>query len=392
MAERTQILPRLLAWLRRLDAALSGKGEAGPGGQVPISGDRPVFIARLWRGLFFGTARRAEIWQLLADVAKAGVHTDRAVATLILASRRAGRTGMAQVLAEMHVGLSDNDAAGRLAPYVSSPERLLVGGLGKQKAAAVFDGAARLLRNRMAQRKALVGAIAMPLLLFAGLVAMMLFFGLQLLPAFAELVDFGTLPPLQGAVVAVTMAMSGNPLALVWGIAGIAAALVALMRLWTGPGRAVADRFPPFSVMRLQAGTGFLFALAEYGRAGVAITPGLLEEMARDTGRYEASRILALVTHLERTDNLGTAALEAGQGFPDDELALILQVLWNEEDGVKRAGEFLERRLERIEDNVKAKMAVLNAVLMALIAAAMLALMSIALPLADQLNAAMATT
>ena len=380
---------RVLAWLRRLDAALSGKGRAGAGVQAPLSGDRPGFGARLWRGLAFGTVTRAETWQLLADVTKAGVPPDRAIETLIGAWRRPGRTGRAFVLAEMRAGLFDGNAGERLAPYVSAAERLLLEGLRKQDASAVFGGAARLLRNRMALRKALLGAVAMPLLLFAGLVAMVIFFGRQLLPSFAQIVDFETLPPLQDAVVTVTLAISGNPLALAWWIGGLAAALAALTRLWTGPGRALADRFPPFSVVRLQAGTGFLFALTEYGNAGVAITPRTLDAMANATGRYEASRIRAIRSHFERTGNMGTAALAAGQGFPDDELAVVLQVFWNEEDGVRRSGEFLERRLERIEDNVRARMAILNVLLMVVIAAALLALMSVALPLFDQLNAAM---
>lgn len=389
MADRKRALSGLQAWFRRADAAISGNGKSGDGRQAPLSGDRPGVLARLWRGLLFGTVTRSETWQLLADVTKAGVDPGDAIETLIKGYRRRGRTGRALVLAEMSAGLRSGKIAERLAPYVSASERLLLDGLGTQEASAVFGGAARLLRNRMALRKALLEAVAMPLLLSAGLLAMVLFFGLELLPAFSEIVDFDTLPPLQDIVVTVTLAISGNPLALAWWVAGTVAALAALMRFWTGRGRALADRFPPFSVVRLQAGTGFLFALTEYGRGGVGITPRLLEDMARATGRYEGSRIRALVPHFERTSNMGTAALAAGQGFPDDELAVVLQVLWNEEDGIKRSGEFLERRLERIEGNVKARMAVLNAALMIVIAAALLALMSVALPLIEQLNAAM---
>ena len=390
MADRPQGPSGLMAWLRRADAALSGKGWAGAGERPALSGDPVGGLARLWRGLRFGTAARAETWQLLADVTEAGVDPGDAVETLVKACLRRGRKGQALVLAEMRAGLLDGNAGERLAPYVSAPEGLLLAGIGSQDAAAVFGGAARLLRNRMALRKALTEAAAMPVFLSFGLLALVLFFGLELLPAFAGLVNFETLPPLQAAAVGVTLAISGNPLALAFWIAGAAGALLLLMRRWTGPGRAAADRFPPFSVTRLQAGTGFLFALTEYGRAGVAIRPDLLERMAQATGRYEASRIRALIPHMERTGNLGTAALEAGQGFPDDELAAVLQVLWNEKGGIERSGRFLERRLERIEGAVKARMAVLNAALMTAIAAALLALLSVAVPLVDQLNSALA--
>jgi len=353
--------------------------ETLPGG--PVAGP-----ARLWRGLAFGAPARAETWQLLADVVEAGVSLDETVETLIGGLLRAGRRGRALVLAEMRAGLLDGDAGARLAPYVSPPERLILDGLGSQEASAVFASAARLLRNRLALRRALVEAVAMPVLLAFGLLALVLFFGLELLPALGEIVDFGALPPLQDVTVSVTLALSSDPRALALWIAAGAGVLAALMRFWTGAGRALADRLPPFSVMRMQAGTGFLFAVIEYGRNGTAVTPRLLERMASATGRYGASRIRALVPHLERTGNLGAAALEAGQGFPDDDLSTVLRTLWNREDGIARAGVFLERRLERIEAGVKARMAVLNAILLTLVTVVLVLLMSVMMPVFDQLN------
>lgn len=376
-----------MARLRRLGAALpawSGKRS----GQARFSGDPVMGPARLWRRASFGAAARAELWQLLADVVAARVPIEEAVGSLVEAHDRFGRRGRASVLAEMSAGLLDGNAGVRLAPYVSAPERILLDGLGTQKAAAIFGGAARLLRNRMALRKAVIEAIAMPVLLSLGLLAMVLFFGLELLPALGEVVDFDTLPRLQAVTVTVTVALAHNPQALAFGIAGIVAALATVMRLWTGPGRALADRFPPFSLMRLQAGTGFLFAVIEYGRNGTAVTPGLLERMAKATGRYEASRIRALVPHLERTGNLGTAALAARHGFPDPELSVVLRMLWDREDGIERAGRFVERRLERIESGVKARMAVLNAVLLTLVTVVLLLILSILLPVMEQLNQA----
>ena len=387
MADRQPLGTGVMAWIRRLDAALSGK-SGKPAGQARFSGDPVSGPARLWRRLAFGAAARAELWQLLADVVESGVSIDDAVRALVEAHDRFGKRGRASVLAEMSAGLVGANAGQRLAPYVSAPERILLDGLGSQKAGAILGGAARLLRNRTALRKAVLEAVAMPFVLTLSLLALILFFGLELLPAFAEIVELDDLPPLQDVMVTVTLALSNDPQMLPVWIAAAVAILVALMRLWTGPGRAFADRFPPFSLVRLQAGTGFLFAVIEYGQNGTAVTPRLLERMASATGRYEASRIRALIPHLERTGNLGTAALEAGQGFPDPELAVVLRLLWNETDGIKRAGLFLERRLERIESGVKARMAALNVVLLTLVSVVLVLLMSIIMPVFEQLNRA----
>ena len=382
------LLARILADLRRLDAALT-RGLGKPAERAPLSGDAVRGPARLRRRLAFGPKVRADVWQLIADVVKAGISIQVTTETLAEGFRRSGRKGRALVLAELRAGVLDGNAGERLAPYVSPAERLILERLGKQKAHAVFDSAATLIRNRLALRKAMSGALAMPLLLAAGLVAIILFFGLQLLPALSQVIELDAITGWQGWIVQGVLAFSANPQRLAAILGGVATAVVVSMRLWTGPGRAFADRFPPYSLMRLQAGTGFLFAVIETGRGGTAVTPALLERMAKTTGRYEASRIRALVPGLERTGNLGTAALEAGQGFPADETALVLQCLWNREGGIKSAGEFLERRLAQIESEVKARTAVLNAVLLVACTAAFLALISIALPVVDLIDSSM---
>ena len=340
----------------------------------------------LQRKLAFSAATRADIWQLLSDVVEAGVSLDEAIETLIDGYLRSGRRTRALILAEMRNGLLDSNISQRLAPYTSAPERLIFDGLGDQEAHVVFGSASRLLRNRLALRKALNEAIAMPILLSVGLFALILFFGLELLPALAEIVDFSSLPLLQDITVKITLALSANPAALGMWIVGAISVLVLLMRFWTGAGRVMADRFPPFSIMRLQAGTGFLFAVIEYGRNGTAVTTALLERMAKATGRYEASRIRAMMEPLESTGNLGTAALSAGQGFPNDDIAVVLRVLWNRDDGIARAGLFLERRLDQIENTVKTRMAVLNAVLLTLVTVVLMLLLSVMMPVFDQLN------
>ena len=383
-------LQKVLRAYQRLDAAVQRAtgGKTAGAGSARLSGDRVTGVPLWLRQLTFGPATRAEIWQLLADVVEAGVSLDETLETMIDGYLRAGRNGPAKVLAEMRAGMLDGQPGERLAPYTSPPERLIFAALGSQEAHLIFGSAARLLRNRLALRKALTDAIAMPILLTVSLLALMLFFGYELLPAFAEIIDFDTLPPVQAMTVAVTLALSNNPAALFLGLATVLVVLGVLMRLWTGPGRVTADRFPPFSVLRLQSGTGFLFSVIEYGRNGTAISAILLQRMATIAGRYERSRIRALIRPLERSGNLGQAALEAGQGFPDDEIAVVLRVLWNRDDGISRAGEFLERRLAKIESNVRARMAVLNAVLLTLVTVVLVLLMSIMMPVFDQLNAA----
>ena len=353
---------------------------------IVLSGDSVSRSLQIYRGLSFGIAARADIWQLLSDITSSDVALDEAVNALIGGYIRTGKKNRALVLAEMLGGLQSGDISARLAPYTSASERLILEGLGNQDASRVFTSAARLLRNRLAMRKALIDAIAMPALLVASLFALILFFGIELLPALGDIVDFDSLPYIQAVTVDISLTLSSNPLQMFIWVGVFFTAVYMIMRLWTGSGRSFADRFPPFSVMRMQAGIGFLFSVIEYGRNGTAITAQLLERMAKITGRYEASRIRALCAPLQETDNLGTAGLVAGQGFPDDALTVVIEVLWNREDGINTCGEFLERRLLQIEESVKARMAVLNAILITLVAVVLVLLMSVMLPVFEQIN------
>lgn len=384
MIDVRKSLDGLVDGLRRLDAALT-PGGGSKSGDGTISGDPVSGPALFLRKASFGPVARADTWQLLADILEAGPSIDATIEMLIKGCLRTGRRNRALVLAEMRVGVRDNNVGERLAPYVSAAERLVLEGIGSRDADKVLAGAAQLVRNRMALRKAMQGALAMPLLLISGVVAIVIFVGLQLLPALGKVIDLEAIPGWQGVVVQGIQAFSANPGRVGAILGGVIVAIGVSTRLWTGPGRAFADRFPPWSLVRLQAGTGFLFAVIEAGGAGTAVTPALLERMAKAGGRYEASRIRALIPGLLRTSNLGTAALDAGQGFPDDELSLVLEALWNRDDGVDRAGDFVERRLERVESAVRARMAVLNAVLMATVAAALVIGLLVVVPVVDEM-------
>ncbi|MXY16006.1 MAG: hypothetical protein F4Y57_03130 [Acidobacteria bacterium] len=346
--------------------------------------------ARIWRRALFGPSVRAEVWQLLADVVEgSGADLGRMMEAVAEGYALQGRKTVAAVILEIRAGLGEGAVAERVRPYCGGAERIVFDGLGKQKAGKVLKSAARLLRSQLAMRKAVLGAVALPVLLTGGFVALLLFFGIELLPALGEIIAFETLPPFQGWVVRATLAFAADPFASCAWIAGGVAALLAAMRWWTGPGRTQADRLPPFSLMRLQTGAGFLFAVVEYGRSGQAVNTKLIERMAGVAGPYGRSRIGAIARcYTPGGGNLGEAAALAGQGFPAPELSAVLRTLWNQPGGFDAIGNVLERWLGRIEDSVKAKMAALNVALMALIAAAMVSLMSIALPIFDQINQA----
>lgn len=370
---------------RRLLTTNATPTRAAP---LAYAGRRRSGLELLWRQYAFRAQERADVWQLLADVLDG---TGEELGTMMEAVAEGyvlqGRKTLASVLLEIRAGLGDNDLPDRLRPYCGMTERILFQGLGEQSPGALFAASARLLRGQIKMRQAILGAIFMPLLLVVCFFGLVLFFGISLLPAFAEVIDFQRLPGIQRWIVNACLAVSANPAALGLWMAGGGLALFGTMRWWTGPGREIADQFPPFSLMRLQAGSGFLFAVVEYGRSNQEVTTDLLERLADAAPPYARSRIRAIAREFSAANgNLGEASLRAGQGFPALELVAVLRTLWNKPGGIDRIGDVLERWLERIETTVKTTMAVLNGALLALVAVALLALLSIAMPIMDQIN------
>ena len=363
---------------------------AGGGQAVTGPVPRATGLTRVWRQIRFNRDVREEAWQLLADgLEEEGTDLGEMLEAVARSFRLRGKSTVSDTLLELRAGIGQADLAERLRPYTGSAERILFTGIGHQNAGQLLSGAARILRMELALRKALVNAIAMPVLLVAALFGLVLFFGLELLPALAEVVDFTALSGLQKTVVDVTLALSANPWVPGVGIVGFCGMISFAMHFWTGPGRTQADALPPFSLARVQAGAGFLFAVIEYGRTGEPVHTDLLDRMAAASPPYARSRIRAISrAYVDAGNNLGAASIQAGQGFPAVQMTTTLEVLWNRPGGIVRAGKRLERWMGRVEDRVKAAMAVLNAVLLTLVAAVLLALLSIMAPVFDQLNQA----
>ena len=345
---------------------------------------RPVTI---WRRVAFTKAVRADVWQLLADILASGAQISPTLEAMAEAYHAQGRPTVAAVLIDLREAIPRGRFVERVAGYTGSGEQIILQGYGEVDAGRVFASAARLLRMQLTLSAAIRNAVALPALLVAGLIGMVFLFGLQLYPSLEQIVDFAGLPIHHQWVIAIVSGFTANPWVPVLVIAALATALAWALPNWSGTGRRAADRIPPFSLMRLSAGAGFLFGVIEHGRSGQAVTTRLFERMAAMARPYASSRISAIArVYVRSGGNLGTASIMAGQGFPAPELGAILRMLWNEADGIERAGAFTDRWLARIEATLQARMLVLNAILLTLIAGALILLMSVALPVVNQIT------
>ena len=369
----------------------SGGKATGGGRAVPgLGASKPVL---LWRRMFFTKAVRGDVWQLLADILEGGSDISRTLEAMAEAYRAQGKPVVATVLIDLRESIPRKRFAERVGDYCGPAERLILQGYGEADTARIFGSAARLVRMELAMRSAIVNAVALPVVLVVGLIGIVFLFGLKLYPALEQIADFETLPVFQQWVIAIVNGIVAWPLPAALAIGAFAMIIALALPNWKGPGRVIADKVFPFSLARLTSGAGFLFSVIEAARSGQSVTTHLFYRMARATSPYARSRITAIANcYVGAKNNLGAAALMAGQGFPAPELGAILKMLWNEAgasggpDGIERAGRFVDRWLANIEMRLKARMIAVNGVLLALIAAALIVLMSVALPIIEQIT------
>jgi type II secretory pathway component PulF len=96
------------------------------------------------------------------------------------------------------------------------------------------------------------------------------------------------------------------------------------MPRWTGRARVIADRLPPYSLYRLNAGSGFLIGLGGLVKAGVKI-PDCLALLARGSSPWFRERMQRTLAQVREGKNLGEALHSTKLEFPDAESVLDLR-------------------------------------------------------------------
>ena len=141
------------------------------------------------------------------------------------------------------------------------------------------------------------------------------------------------------------------------GILVIAAAVLVSFSLknWTGAGRNIADKIPPWSIYRVFSGVSWLYATAILLQTRELKLVNVLKKSldSPDTSRYLRSRLQPIYLNTMRGKNLGEALFETPTRWPDASLADDLRTYaslpgFNSQLGVF-AEEILNESMERIQ-------------------------------------------
>ena len=347
--------------------------------------------ARLLGMVLLPRRRRVVVFRTVAELLDAGEGVETALAVVASGHRSQGDTIQAWYLERWIDALRTGTFAETVAGAVPTLEGMIFGAYGEIPAERLFVSAAAVAEMRGRQTSALTKALAMPVALFAATAVGLWAAGGWFLPALTTVLPADRWDLVGRWFHAVATWIWNHDLQILVAVSAAAAALAGALSFWTGPGRAAADRFVPFSLHRLLAGSAFLFVALEFTASGIDLYPRGFRRIRRHTTRYATHRIGAIERGMGRGLGFGTAMVEAGHGFPDPELQHVIAALERRAGWEVRAARFVEGWVARSEDMLRIRTAIashaLNAVV-ALVGAAMLHVMAQAISAAQQMPTA----
>ena len=318
-----------------------------------------------------GGYARIEVWHMLADLMAANLEIERAIEVTIRTYQDQKQSLRPMVLKRWQRALLEGRFEREIALWVPATEAMVLQGHGQVEAGRLFAAAARIAEARAKQMKALWAALAMPLALAAGIVVSLWLSGSEFVPVMVEMVPAERMETSARLFTGASSWVYGNTLTMCAGIAAGGAVLAMLTLYWSGIGRTLADRIPPFSLYRTVAGSSFLFVAIEFLRAGVDLNERTFGQIKAAGSRYTRSRIGAIEAGMRQGMGLGSAMVRAGHGFPDPSLVAVVAALEEREGWEENLAGFVARWTDRSEELLKRRTGILNMILMGAAAVAM---------------------
>ena len=264
---------------------------------------------------------RMRLYRKLARFLANGVNLPTALDTMWDHASNDGRkpkTVQAVVIDAWRRGVNGGQTLGiAISEWVPQSDRVVIeAGERAGNLAEALENACVLNEGQRAIKGAVIGGVAYPIVLVGLAIGFMVIFGLQVIPAFSEVVP-------RERWTGVGAQMAGMSDFVQTGLVPTLGAIIAVMLVifwsmprWTGRLRSKIDAFPPYSIYRLIIGSGFLLSVAALVRAGVKVTT-VLNILQRSAGPWYGERLSKTLALVQNGADIGDALFRSGLNFPD---------------------------------------------------------------------------
>jgi len=237
--------------------------------------------------------------------------------------------------------------------WVPPEETMLVTSGNLSDLAVALDNVGRVVDGSARIGRAMVSAVAYPMFLFALTVGIIIMVGLYLVPPLADAA--GTDVVWRGA--AASLIWVSDMAARWWFVvlmvaAGLMLVVWVSLRNWTGRGRVVFDKLPPWNIYKLRISVSWMMSLSAMVASGMTV-PDAMRMLADGGNRYLRSRLTAALHYIAGGDNLGVALNNTGLDFPNSEiigdLAIYSEMAGFEHNLSRVANDYLDQSVRRMD-------------------------------------------
>lgn len=211
----------------------------------------------------------------------------------------------------------------------------------------------KVTKAKQSIKSAVLNGIAYPAFLFILAFGVMFMFSHKIIPAFAKAARSDNWVGMARTMIDVSAFVQ---VWFVWMVAAMIIVIVALfisMPLWSGSSRTFFDRYPPYSIYRIQQGASWLIAMSALIQAGVRIESAM-EQLMSKSSNWAKVRIYAALRGMKSGKNLGAALVQTKYEFPDREIISDIQIYANKsgfDEALRVIGdEWITESVERIQE------------------------------------------
>lgn len=204
-------------------------------------------------------------------------------------------------------------------------------------------------------RGTILGGLAYPIMMFAMIYGLLIYFGLSVVPEVGKLLD-----PSKWEGPAWFLAFLGDfakhyALPGVFGILVTFIAIIIALPRWSAHGRKYADRLPIFSMYRMYTGISFLLGVSALMRGGLKAVDSV-ERTRFAANHYVRTRINLIIGQMINGESFGSALSATGTNWPDPEMNLSIKTFSKGRDLAEQMAHMSQEWLDQAQEKISMRM------------------------------------
>lgn len=280
-------------------------------------------LKRLNAKMAFDGKARARIYRKLAKFLTNGMSLGDALSEMHNVAIDDGKNPkdpIGYILKEWSRKISNGESLGRaISGWVPGGDRIVIeaGETAGKLPKALLDALYIQSSGKKIKREIQSG-VAYPVFLSLLAIGLLVIFGKWIVPAFADIMPRENWTGTAGFMAGVADFVDTGLIPTILAVISIICVMMYSLPRWTGATRVKFDNYPPWSLYRLNAGSGFMLSLSALLRAGVKI-PDILRILLRGATPWYHERISTTLSYVQNGANIGEALYKTKKNFPDKE-------------------------------------------------------------------------